>query len=107
MTTRAKVTLASAIFLTGSIVYGVHWLQEREHQVLVRPSKLSIRNTESPWGQTMYQGVIRDDERRRQKKLQRQQEFDDQERKRALYEAVQPVASSPSTPTQSPKSGVQ
>lgn len=41
--------------------------------------------------QTMYKGVLRDDERRKEKMKQRQLEFEESQRKRALYESVQKV----------------
>lgn len=39
----------------------------------------------------MYKGVVRDDERRKEKMKQRQAEFEESQRKRALYESVQKV----------------
>lgn len=41
--------------------------------------------------QSMYQGVLKDDERRLAKMKQRQQDFDESKRKRELYERVQTV----------------
>lgn len=43
----------------------------------------------------MYKGVLRDDERRREKMRQRQAEFEESQRKRALYEQIQHVQTSP------------
>lgn len=48
--------------------------------------------------QTMYQGVLRDDERRKEKMRQRQAELEESQRKRALYEQVQQVPTSRSQP---------
>lgn len=80
MTRAAKVTLAASIVLTSAVVYGVHWLQDREQRA-------------------MYMGVVRDEERRRQKQLQRQQELEESQKKRALYEAVQPVSGDKPAPS--------
>jgi protein PET117 len=41
--------------------------------------------------QTMYQGVLRDDERRRAKYMKRKEELEASLRKRELYERVQTV----------------
>ena len=41
--------------------------------------------------QTMYKGVLRDDERRKQKMKKRQEELEDSQRKREIYERVQRV----------------
>ncbi|KAJ7879937.1 hypothetical protein B0H14DRAFT_2341171 [Mycena olivaceomarginata] len=69
---RAKVTLGAAVAFAALTIWGVHFQQEQEHQ-------------------TMYKGVLRDDERRRQKMQQRQEEFEESKRKRELYEKVQRV----------------
>lgn len=39
----------------------------------------------------MYKGVLRDDERRKEKMRQREEELRESQRKRELYERVQPV----------------
>lgn len=41
--------------------------------------------------QSMYQGVLKDDERRFAKMKQRQEEFEESKRRRELYERVQKV----------------
>lgn len=41
--------------------------------------------------QTMYEGVLRDDERRKEKQLQRKAELEESRRKREIYESVQNV----------------
>ncbi|KAI0788732.1 hypothetical protein C8Q75DRAFT_807467 [Abortiporus biennis] len=72
MSRAAKSTLIGAIAASTFIVWGVHYLQMRE-------------------ADTMYQGVIRDDERRKEKMRQREEELQESLRKRAIYEAVQPI----------------
>lgn len=47
--------------------------------------------------QNMFQGVLRDDERRQEKMRQRQQDFEESQRKRAIYERTQTVVSSEQT----------
>lgn len=42
--------------------------------------------------QTMYQGVLRDDERRREKMRQREEDYQRSIQKRELYERVQTVS---------------
>lgn len=44
--------------------------------------------------QTMYKGVLRDDERRLEKMRKRQEELEESNRKRAIYQRVQNVPSS-------------
>ncbi|KAF7309905.1 hypothetical protein MIND_00362800 [Mycena indigotica] len=77
---RAKATLAAAIGLSALTIWAVHFQQEQQHQ-------------------TMYQGVLRDDERRRKKMEQREQELRESQRKREIYEKVQRVESSEETGT--------
>ncbi|KAJ7170479.1 hypothetical protein C8R43DRAFT_875818 [Mycena crocata] len=72
---RAKATLAGAIALTTLTIWAVHFQQEQQHE-------------------TMYKGVLRDDERRKQKMQQREDELEESRRKRELYERVQPVEKS-------------
>ncbi|TFK64111.1 hypothetical protein BDN72DRAFT_723289, partial [Pluteus cervinus] len=69
---RAAVALAGAILFSSFTIWAVHYQQEQERE-------------------TMYQGVLRDDERRKEKMKQRQQNFDESRRKRELYERVQAV----------------
>lgn len=45
----------------------------------------------------MYQGVLRDDERRREKMRRREEELRESQRKREVYERVQPVSGIAST----------
>ncbi|KAE9396879.1 hypothetical protein BT96DRAFT_824077 [Gymnopus androsaceus JB14] len=72
MSSRAKITLGAAIILSSLTVWGVHFQQNQERE-------------------SMYQGVLKDDERRLAKMKQRQQDFDESKRKRELYERVQTV----------------
>ncbi|EJD07620.1 uncharacterized protein FOMMEDRAFT_164549 [Fomitiporia mediterranea MF3/22] len=79
MSRAARITLAvSALFAVGTIV-GVHYMQQAEHE-------------------TMYKGVIRDDARRQEKIRQREEELRESQRKRELYEHVQPVNGSRTSP---------
>ncbi|KAJ6619885.1 hypothetical protein B0H10DRAFT_1127779 [Mycena sp. CBHHK59/15] len=71
----AKATLAGAIVLSTLTIWAVHFQQEQQHEVL----------------QTMYKGVIRDDERRKEKMRQREADLQESKRKRELYERVQPI----------------
>ncbi|KAH9962662.1 hypothetical protein BC827DRAFT_1129990 [Russula dissimulans] len=68
----AKTTLIASIVLSSLTVWGVHYLQQQEHE-------------------TMYQGVLRDDERRRRKMKEREEDLLRSQRKREIYETVQRV----------------
>ncbi|KAI0642109.1 hypothetical protein C8Q79DRAFT_275334 [Trametes meyenii] len=70
MSRAAKVTLGASILGSALIIWGVHFMQNRERE-------------------TMFQGVIRDDERRREKMRQREEELQRSMQKRELYERVQ------------------
>ncbi|KAJ7782013.1 hypothetical protein DFH07DRAFT_393520 [Mycena maculata] len=72
MSSRAKATLAAAIALSSLTIWAVHFQQEQQHE-------------------TMYKGVLRDDERRREKMQQREADLQESRRKRELYEKVQRV----------------
>ncbi|VDB91967.1 unnamed protein product [Peniophora sp. CBMAI 1063] len=80
MSRKATITLATTVAVTIGVVYGVHWQQQKEHEV-------------------MYQGVLRDDERRRDKMKQREEDLRISQEKRRIYEAVQTVK--PSTDSHS------
>ncbi|KAF9454302.1 hypothetical protein P691DRAFT_797855 [Macrolepiota fuliginosa MF-IS2] len=69
---RARATLIGAIVLSSLTIWAVHFQQNQERE-------------------TMYQGVLRDDERRREKMRQRQAELEESRRKREVYERVQNV----------------
>ncbi|GJE91280.1 PET117 domain-containing protein [Phanerochaete sordida] len=72
MSRAAKATLVGSLLFSVGIIYTVHFMQRRESE-------------------TMFQGVLRDDERRKEKMRQRQADFEESQRKRALYEQVQHV----------------
>nr|GAT45743.1 predicted protein [Mycena chlorophos] len=69
---RAKATLAAAIGFSALTIWAVHFQQEQQHE-------------------TMYQGVLRDDERRRKKMEKREAELRESQKKREIYEKVQKV----------------
>ncbi|KAJ8086988.1 hypothetical protein AAF712_013609 [Marasmius tenuissimus] len=69
---RARGTLAAAVLFCTLTIWGVHYQQEQERE-------------------SMYQGVLKDDERRREKMQQRQADFDESKRKREIYEKVQTI----------------
>ncbi|KAF5387356.1 hypothetical protein D9757_005719 [Collybiopsis confluens] len=85
MSTRAKITLATAVVLSSLTVWGVHYQQKQERE-------------------SMYQGVLKDDARRLEKMKQRQLDFDESKRRRELYEHVQPVEDDSSTGQSIPSS---
>lgn len=72
MSRAAKATLIASIVVSSLTVWGVHYLQQQEHD-------------------TMYQGVIRDDERRKRKMKERDEDLLRSQRKREIYESVQRV----------------
>ncbi|EIN09504.1 hypothetical protein PUNSTDRAFT_101340 [Punctularia strigosozonata HHB-11173 SS5] len=73
MSRRAQATLLGAVLFSTLTIWGVHYMQDQERE-------------------TMYQGVLRDDERRLQKMRQRQAELEESQRKREVYERVQRVS---------------
>jgi len=73
MSQRARWTLAGAVALSSFTIWAVHFQQEQERE-------------------TMYQGVLRDDERRRAKYMKRKEELEASMRKRELYERLQTVS---------------
>ncbi|KAF8271078.1 hypothetical protein EI94DRAFT_1488418, partial [Lactarius quietus] len=72
MSRAAKATLVASIVVSSLTVWGVHYIQQQEHD-------------------TMYKGVLRDDERRKRKMKEREEEFLRSHQKRELYERVQRV----------------
>ncbi|KAH7890833.1 hypothetical protein F5I97DRAFT_1799165 [Phlebopus sp. FC_14] len=78
MSSRAKATLAASFAVTGFIIWGVHYQQDKERE-------------------DMFQGVLRDDERRRTKLRQREEDLRTSQRKREIYERTQTVVSSENT----------
>ncbi|KAI0331634.1 hypothetical protein GY45DRAFT_1321964 [Cubamyces sp. BRFM 1775] len=73
MSRAAKLTLTASVLGSALIIWGVHHLQEQERE-------------------TMFQGVLRDDERRREKMRQREEDLQRSLQKRELYERVQNVS---------------
>ncbi|KIJ65587.1 hypothetical protein HYDPIDRAFT_27585 [Hydnomerulius pinastri MD-312] len=78
MSSRAKATLAASFAISGFIIWGVHYQQNKERE-------------------DMFQGVLRDDERRREKMKRREAEFQESQRRREIYERTQVVVSSESS----------
>lgn len=72
MSRTAKATLFASIVVSSLTVWGVHYIQRQEHE-------------------TMYQGVLRDDERRTRKMKEREEDFLRSQQKREMYERVQRV----------------
>ncbi|GAA6060517.1 hypothetical protein JCM10212_005598 [Sporobolomyces blumeae] len=75
MSRAAKALFTGSVLFAGVSIWGVHMIQVRERE-------------------TMYAGVLRDDERLAAKKQQRlrELEFEDQAKKRAYLESVQHVS---------------
>jgi len=72
-THRAKIVLGISVLFCGFSVWSVHWLQNFERK-------------------TMYQGVIRDDQRRAEKMRKREEELKESAKKRVVYESVQSIS---------------
>jgi len=87
---RAKGTLAAAALFSVFTIWAVHYQQEQEREVTSSPRSPNACSN-FPSLQSMYQGVLKDDERRREKMQQRQAEFDESKRKREIYEQVQTI----------------
>jgi len=68
----AKITLLSSVALSSFTIWFVHRQQGQERE-------------------TMYQGVLRDDERRREKMRRREEDLEESRRKQEIYERVQRV----------------
>ncbi|THH17796.1 hypothetical protein EW146_g3096 [Bondarzewia mesenterica] len=90
MSRAAKATLLASLFVTTFTVWAVHYQQEQEHEVTGFVSS-ALHLDIFFMSQTMYKGVLRDDERRREKMKKRQEELDESQRKRAIYERLQRV----------------
>ncbi|SNX82311.1 uncharacterized protein MEPE_01017 [Melanopsichium pennsylvanicum] len=80
MSRPAKLTLAASVLVSGLTVWGVHYMQERERQV-------------------MYRGVERDEARQEEKKRQRLLEHNINQQKEAAYQKMQPTAQAASAPS--------
>ena len=98
MSRAAKITLGAALVTSALIVWGVHHLQVTEREVRRVPT-LSKASTDCIRFQTMYQGVLKDDERRREKMRQREEELQRSLQRRELYERVQTVSHPAPDPT--------
>ncbi|KAK9262405.1 hypothetical protein V1519DRAFT_442875 [Lipomyces tetrasporus] len=93
MSKASKITLVLTSLSAVGIIYGVHYVQEAEQQVLViRPILLTIAANGNI--KSMYQGVIKDKERQRIKH-ERAEELRLQQALQKEYEAIQPVAARP------------
>jgi protein PET117 len=89
MSRAAKATLIASIVVSSLTVWGVHYLQQQEHDVCASPIFLWTLLMRA--SQTMYQGVLRDDERRKRKMKERDEDLLRSQRKREIYESVQQV----------------
>ncbi|PPQ98940.1 hypothetical protein CVT24_003567 [Panaeolus cyanescens] len=69
---RATTVLVGSLLFTSLTIWAVHFQQQQERD-------------------TMYQGVLRDDERRKEKMKQREEDLKASQRKREIYERVQTV----------------
>jgi protein PET117 len=94
MSRAAKATLIASIVISSLIVWGVHHLQDQEHDMCTILSR-SFYVLYQLVLQTMYQGVLRDDERRRRKMKEREEELLQSQRKREIYERVQRIETIP------------
>ncbi|KAI0766682.1 hypothetical protein BD413DRAFT_605820 [Trametes elegans] len=74
MSRAAKFTLGVSVLGSALVIWGVHFMQQQERE-------------------TMFQGVLRDDERRKEKRRQREEELQRSLQKREMYERVQTVSS--------------
>ncbi|KIY70596.1 hypothetical protein CYLTODRAFT_419688 [Cylindrobasidium torrendii FP15055 ss-10] len=72
MSLAAKASFTGACAFTALTIWAVHYQQSQERE-------------------TMYKGVLKDDQRRKEKMKQRQEFFEASQRKRELYESVQKV----------------
>lgn len=73
MSRPAKLTLAASVLVSGLTVWGVHYMQEKEREV-------------------MYRGVERDEARQEEKKRKRMLDLQVNQEKEAAYQRVQPTA---------------
>ena len=85
MSRPAKLTLAASVIVSGLTVWGVHYMQEREREV-------------------MYRGVERDEARQEEKKRKRLLDFQVNQEKEAAYQKIQSTAASSSVSSASPPS---
>ncbi|SPO24942.1 uncharacterized protein UTRI_01447_B [Ustilago trichophora] len=80
MSRPAKLTLAASVLVSGLTVWGVHYMQEREREV-------------------MYRGVERDEARQEEKKRKRLLDLQINQEKEAAYQKMQPTAGAGSAAT--------
>ncbi|GAK62830.1 cytochrome c oxidase assembly protein [Moesziomyces antarcticus] len=73
MSRPAKLTLAASVLVSGLTVWGVHYMQEREREV-------------------MYRGVERDEARQEEKRRKRQLDLEINQQKEKEYQKLQPTA---------------
>ena len=98
MSRAAKATLLASILVSSVTVWGVHYLQQQEHDVRSTPPRF-VDTVPILLPQTMYQGVLRDDERRKRKMKEREENFLQSQKKRGIYESVQRVETIPESDT--------
>lgn len=86
----AKATLVGALIFSSLTIWAVHFQQQQEREV--KRWTISVYTySKCLWFQTMYKGVLKDDERRREKIRQREEDLHLSQQKRELYERVQTV----------------
>ncbi|PWZ00979.1 hypothetical protein BCV70DRAFT_199343 [Testicularia cyperi] len=84
MSRPAKFTLAASVIISGFTVWGVHYMQEREREV-------------------MYRGVERDEARQEEKKRKRMLDLQVNQEKEAQYQKMQPTAAASATSSADPR----
>lgn len=92
----SKAALFGAVAFTSFTIWAVHFQQNQERQVTSGISRELFGLTNS-YDQSMYKGVLKDDERRREKMQQREDDLLESQRKRELYERVQTVGGTDAT----------
>ncbi|EPQ27421.1 uncharacterized protein PFL1_04959 [Pseudozyma flocculosa PF-1] len=78
MSRAAKATLIGSVLVSGLTVWGVHFMQTKEREV-------------------MYRGVQRDEARQAEKKRQRQLDLELNQKREEEYQKMQPTAASSTT----------
>jgi len=87
----AKATLIGAVLFSTLTIWAVHFQQQQERDVGLRSDTHFQFWFYLSLSQTMYKGVLRDDERRREKLRQREEDLRASQHKREWYEQVQKV----------------
>lgn len=85
----AKATLFAAVAFSSLTIWAVHHQQQQEREVTT--SLIGAVHSTQRF-QTMYQGVLKDDQRRQEKMRQREENLKASQQKRELYEKVQAVS---------------